>query len=733
MSKKIPIIIGLLLVITALWALITPTVFIYQLIERLEHLGYDLQLRTHLLTNKKTITNPIAIIDIDDRSLKAEGRWPWPRSKIAKLVDELKNHGAAVIAFDMFFSEEQMSIDLQVSSILKKNNLLTDEISAFLKNNSSLFDEDLMLAASLSQIDSVLAMSFLPSELKTNKLTSPLLQLSSKELNELLLISAKGYIVSIPKLQNAAKKAGFINIFSDMDGIIRRVPLVMTYENGVYPSLALQAVLSFLGQDIKLVTPVYHDHREMEGVQIANRIIPTNIYGEVFIPFIGKSFSFPYYSATDVLHHKIPKDRLLGKILFIGTSATGLGDLEATAVQNPYPGVEIQATVANGILENNFSSIPAWTYGANIVLALIFGLIAAFLFPYLGPRILGMIVLVLPISMVFINNYIWHTTGIIFSFLIPILLVLIIAIFNILYGYLFETRKREHLKEIFGQYVPSKHIDEMLKSSDTFTMRGEDREMSVLFADIRSFTTISEKMTATELVEMLNTFFTPMTEIIFKTHGTIDKYVGDLIMAFWGAPIADTSHARHAIQSAIEMQRKLNDMQVELNARGWPEIKIGIGINSGNMSVGDMGSHYRRNYTVLGDNVNLASRVESLTKFYGADIIVTENSARNQTKFIFRKLDRVRVKGKKHGIEIDEVLGLVTDLTPELKLELEQYHQALDDYFKQQWDASLMIMQQLKQKYPDKKIYDLYIERLIEFKNHPPGNDWDGIYTHKSK
>jgi adenylate cyclase len=287
---------------------------------------------------------------------------------------------------------------------------------------------------------------------------------------------------------------------------------------------------------------------------------------------------------------------------------------------------------------------------------------------------------------------------------------------------------------MFGQYVPAEHINNMLQSkSGEFGLRGDDRDMSVLFADIRSFTTISEGLTAKQLVELLNTYLTPMTEIIFKNKGTIDKYVGDLIMAFWGAPLKDDDHAYHAIESAVSMQEKLNELSVTLKDQNWPDIKLGIGINSGSMSVGDMGSQYRRNYTVLGDNVNLASRIESLTKFYGANIMIGESTFQGQDKFIFRRLDKVRVKGKSRGINIYEVLGRISQLTPELEQELKNYHEGLEAYQAKNWDQAYSIMDSLHQQHPDVKIYKIYMDRINEYKLHPVSEDWDGVYIHVTK
>lgn len=732
MSKRIPIFLGLLLTAFAVWCLITTNKFIHPLLDRLDNLGYDVQLRTRVLTQKPPQINNVAIIDIDDKSLKEVGQWPWSRDKVALVVNKLAEQGAVVIVFDMFFSEKEVNIAEKLIATLASKKDLQNTVATVLKDSIPLFDNDIIFANSLKNNTSILAISFLPRNETQNILPKPIMPYPQALANQLNIIDASGYISNIPILQEVAS-GGFINIFPDTDGIIRRAPLLMAYKGNLYPALSLQAVMQYLSMNISLVTPQYDKVKKLEGIMLGSKFIPTNEVSEVLIPFIGKSYTFPYYSAIDLLHDKIPKDALTGKIVLIGTSATGLGDLKSTSIQSPFPGVEVQATLINGMLETGFSYAPAWTLGAEFIFTLLLGIITAVTFPYFGPRLLGTLIIGFPVLMLFVNNTIWERTGLVISFLMPVILFIAIALFNIIYGYLFETRKREHLKEMFGQYVPEKHIDEMLKHKGGYGLRGDDREMSVLFADIRSFTTISEGMTASDLVDMLNTFFTPMTEVIFKHRGTIDKYVGDLIMAFWGAPLKDRHHARHAIESALEMRSKVKELYPILAERKWPEIHIGMGINSGVMSVGDMGSRYRRNYTVLGDSVNLASRVESLSKFYGVDIVITEATRHNQTRFIFRMLDKVQVKGKKKGVAIYEVIGRVTHMTPELEQELGLYQKALDLYFAQKWDEAQVLMEQLHQSSPDTKIYNIYIERIKEFKDHPLPEDWDGVYVHLSK
>lgn len=733
MSKRIPIFIGFLLLLIAVWLQVTNVDFLQRFINRLEDLAYDVQLRTKVFTHPTPFQTSVAIVDIDDKTLAREGRWPWPRSKVATLIARTQEAGAVVIALDMIFPEKETNIVEDVIQAINKNNLMPPDVEPALQKLAPFFDNDVIFANSLKQGDSVLGTSFSPRNDMAGILPAPVLTLKTPAEKELGFTIAAGYVGNIPLLQTAAKSAGFINVFGDDDGIIRRVPLLLRYKDNLYPSLALEAVRLFLLSNVKLITAPYGSMIRLEGVDVENHQVPTDAKGQMIIPFRGRSFTMPYFSATDVLNKKIPPDALQGKIVFVGTSATGEGDLQTTAIESAYPGVEIQASVADGILSNNFSYKPAWSAGAELFLTILLGSIFAWAFPYLGPRMLSLMIILIPAMLVFANNELWERTGLIISIFIPSALTSVLALVNMIYGYLFETRKREQLKSIFGQYVPEEHIDEMLKSTDNYGMKGDDREMTVLFADIRNFTTISERLTASQLKEMLNDFFTPMTESIFKHHGTIDKYVGDLIMAFWGAPLQDKRHAQHAIAAALEMQKVLKKLLPEMAAHGWPELNMGIGLNSGVMSVGDMGSKFRRNYTVLGDAVNLASRVEGLTKYYGVNIIVTEFTRTNQKNFIFRELDRVRVKGKADGVGLFEVVCRKSELSPELQDELAKSDAALQYYFASDWQKAREAFTKLNATYPDVKFYQLYLKRLDEFEKTPPPSDWGGVYTMTSK
>ncbi len=731
MNKKIPIALSLFFFILVLWVQISPMASIIPIVDELENIAYDWRIRANTLTQKKFETS-VVIVDVDDKSLAAEGRWPWPRTKLADLIKSIQAGGALVVTMDFIFPQKETNIAYEVLNEINKRNLTDPNVSSIFNKISTAFDYDIQLGQAIKAGDTVIGFGFSQDPTTVGQINPPLLTLTPKQEKYLDMMRANGFIGANDTLAPFVKNMGFVN-YSNTEGIVRRVPLVMDYKKGIYPSLALETARIYLLSQVSLATAEYSDDINLEGIKIGNITIPTDKEGQVLVPFRGPSYTFPYYSATDVLNKQVPPESFEGKIVFVGTSATGLADLRPTSVSNVFPGVEIHATITDGILKNDFWYKPEWALGAEVVITFILGCIIAFLYPFLGPRILIFLTLTLPFIIMYLDNLLLQSTRLILSVFFPTVLTIVLGILNVVYGYLFESRHRKRLNEMFGQYVPKEHIEEMMKSSGEYGLHGEDRDMSVLFSDIRGFTQISEIMSAEQLKEMLNEILTPLTEVIFNTKGTIDKYIGDAIMAFWGAPLNDPSHAEHALDAALDMQNTLKKLAPMIAERGWPPIKIGIGVNRGQMIVGDMGSKYRRNYTVLGDEVNLASRVEGLTKFYGVNIIVTEEAERNQTDFAFRHLDRIRVVGKTHPTNIYEILCYKKDASPELLNEITLSDSAFDLYLKQQWDKAIAIFEQLQKEHPDSKFYKLYLDRCYIYKAAPPPADWDGTYVHTSK
>ncbi len=692
----------------------------------LENLGYDIQLRQmHKPLGK---TNLVSIIAIDDKSLKAEGRWPWPRDKFAKLLTNLYKNGATVVAFDVTFPDVEENI---AEKVLKQLPQITPQLDKVKEH----FDYDALLARSLQLGDSILGIVFKQEGENTGTLPTPILQLTPEQM-KLAIPEGKTYLANIELLAKSAKTEGFINATPDPDGVLRFTPLVYRYGSALYGSLGLQAVsLYLLVGKTELVTAKYKEISVLEGIKLDQEFIPTDATGRMLIPFRGPAYTFPYISAVDVLNDQVPKEQLEGKLLFIGSDATALGDIRPAAIAAVFPGIEVHANVAAGIIDHYLPYKPSWGRGVTLLVIIVVGTLYALILPFLGVFAICLLSLLVLAALIFGNSWLWSTQGIVISIFFPIALVLLLFVLNLVWGYLFESKRSKNLKSMFGQYVPPAYLDNMIKQGGEFSLDGESKELSVLFSDIRSFTSVSEKMTATELKQFLNMYLTPITEVIFNHKGTIDKYVGDMVMAFWGAPLDDPRQVYNAVTAGLALQTTLAKLNDVFESQKKPRIKIGVGINTGIMNVGDMGSKFRRAYTVLGDTVNLASRLEGQTKFYHVGIIVGENTY-NHTKndFAYRKLDKLKVKGKRMGGEIYTPICLIQELTPELKQELDAHHEALELYFHQQWDEAEARFKKLSQEHPaSKELYEVYLERIAFMRTNPPGPDWDGAFVSHEK
>jgi len=730
----IPALGGLFLVTLALGFQLTTNDFFKSLRNRMEWVVYDLRLRFTLPKNIEP--HPIiVIIDIDEKSLGREGRWPWPRTKMAELVNKLYGHGITLSVFDVFFVEPEENIALRVRDAIQASQ--TDEqvtLMEALDRVTPDFEGDRILASSLEGRDVVLGHLFLSDEDNLVQLPPPLPIEDLRILERTTVPVMTGHTGTLPTILAAGRRGGFTNGIPDADGNTRRSPLVLKYRNNIYPALGLEASRVFLANEYaQIKTAPVGDLDVVEFIALDFYDIPTNGEGAVLVPYRGKSPAFRYISATDVIRDKVPEGSLEGVIALIGTSARGLGDLRATPVGSVFPGVEIHANILAGILDQNIPSQPKWAEGANFTAMLVVGAILALLLPFLSPGWLIALTLTLLITLVSTNIWIWVEHRLALSLATPFVMIALLALTNFAHGYLFESKGRRQLKGFFGQYVPPELVEEMSLNPENFGSEGEKREMSVLFSDIRGFTSISEQLSATELANLLNRFFTPMTEIIFNNRGTIDKYVGDMIMAFWGAPVQDPEHALNSIRTGLQMLQKLKELQAEFRALNLPEVNIGIGVNTGSMSVGNMGSEFRRAYTVLGDNVNLASRLEGLTKFYGALFIVGENTRDGQDLFVFRRLDIVRVKGKHEPVTIYEPICNVTDASPQLLKELRTHERALDLYIDQEWAEAKTIFEQLAEQHPETTIYQIYLDRIANIDHLNVGPDWKGVFEHTSK
>ncbi len=714
----------------------------YPFLNQLENWTYDARLNYKRLN---TIDDRIVIVDIDESSLALEGRWPWSRDKLAAIVNNLfEVYQADVVGFDIVFAEKDESSGLKEFEFLASTELKDDPLfHKALDNIRPSLEYDQMFAKALKDRNVVMGYYFKSNvsenEIAQSGLLPPAVTKLNKQLSARLPINkALGYGGNLKILQSSARSGGFFdNPFVDSDGVFRRVPLIQIHQDQVYASLALSTTQAYLkNSDIKLNVvnngTKNDQYFALESVHINEFSIPVDGKGAVYVPFRGLSYSFPYISAHKILNKKIDPDSLKGKIVLVGTTAPGLLDLRSTPVQSVYPGVEIHANIISGILDQRINHSPAWTIGYEFIILILIAATMAFLLPVSSPlmaTVATTIVLILTVS----GTLMAWNSQIILPLASPVLLIVLNYILHMSYGFFIESRGKRQLAHLFGQYIPPEIVDEMSKSPANFSLDGENKVMTVLFSDVRGFTTISEGMDPKQLTQLMNALLTPMTRVIHKHRGTIDKYMGDAIMSFWGAPLEDPDHARHALHAAMEMMVELKIMQKDFESRGWPPINIGIGLNTGNMNVGNMGSEFRMAYTVLGDSVNLGARLEGLTKEYGVNIIVSESTKESIPEFTYRDLDLVRVKGKNEPIAIFEPIGHEDEIDEATTLELARYNQALQSFRAQNWDQAETDFFALSQIHPDRFLYQVYLNRVTHYKGHLPNDDWDGVFTHTSK
>jgi adenylate cyclase len=720
---------------------------LYQIgfIQQLDNILYDYRLR---LTMPGGVDDRIVILDIDEKSLKEEGRWPWSRDRLALLMDKLfDRYGVAVAGFDVVFAEKDESSGFKVLQGLARNQLKgVPQFQSALEKIRPQLDYDNLFADKLLNRNTVLGYYLSNSVNGAAKSVSgalpyPVFDAGTFKGRPIAFTQWDSYGGNLPELQRNAASGGHFNPLMDSDGVVRRIPMVVEYNGEYYESLALAMVRTLLGTS--RLAPGYASGKSADyaGLEWLNLIsaqgkftIPVDQEVSTLVPYRGGRGSFRYISIADVLHDRIPLAELKDKIVLVGTSAPGLMDMRSTPVDAVYPGVEVHANMVAGIIDQNLKQTPPYVMGAELLLLLVVGVALSLLLPLLPPAQATLLTLVALGGAMAGNMAIWHYANLALPLASLVLMILGLFVLDVSYGFFVEARTKRQITHLFGKYVPSELVDEMSKNPEqVVSMEGESRDMTILFSDVRGFTTISEGLDPKELSQLMNAFLSPLSAVINKHHGKVDKYMGDCIMAFWGAPKPEPEHARNAILAGIEMQQKLQELQPYFKKRGWPEIHVGVGINTGKVSVGNMGSEVRVAYTVMGDAVNLASRLEGITKQYGVGLMVGENTKNAVPDFVYRELDLVKVKGKNEPIAIYEPLGLNGEVDKAVLEELDLYRQALELYRKQDWDQAELQLNNLQRMHPECKLYQVYAERLAYFRNNPPGADWDGVFVFQTK
>lgn len=706
-------------------------------LDQIEALLYDVRVRW---TMPNTGDDRVVIVDIDERSLSVEGRWPWGRDKMAQLLARLFDvYGAAVVGFDVVFAEEDRSSGLESLRALEGSRLKgISEFSRALRDLAPRLDYDAQFARELGRGKTVLGYYFTGADEsgtrhRSGALPEPAFASDVLERRDNAFVHAAGYGANLAVFQAAAWATGHFNPAYDLDGVSRRVPLLIRYNGDGYEAFSLAVARAYLNVSRIIAEPsvTAREYAAIESLRIGAQRIPVDDNVTALVPYRGNKGSFRYIAATDLLRGRLPQDSLQGKIVLVGTTAPGLLDLRSTPVSNVFPGVEINANMVAGILNRDIKHRPAYLMGMEVTTVLLLGTALSIVLALVGPIRATAIAGAVAAALIAGNLAAWQYLDLVLPVTSTLLLTALIFAINSSYGFLVETRAKRTMTRRFGQYVPPELVDELSRHPESWTMEGESRTMTILFSDVRDFTRLSEGLDPKQLSQMMNEYLTAMTQIIHRHRGTIDKYIGDAIMAFWGAPLPDRDHARNALAAAMEMQATLPELNQRFAARQWPALRVGIGINTGVVSVGNMGSDFRRAYTVMGDAVNLASRLEALGKQYGAPIIVGEATQAAVPELSYRELDRVRVKGKVEPVTIFEPIA------PEAVqryVNLEDLHVSmLAAYRHRDWPATRKALDGLLAADPSSILYRVYRSRLDYFRDNPPAEDWDGVFTYLSK
>jgi adenylate cyclase len=709
-------------------------------ITQLDYIIYDARLR---FTMPRGVDERIVILDIDEKSLQEVARWPWPRDVMAGLVEKLfGKYEVAIVAFDVVFAEADYSSGIRALEQLAQGQL--KEVPAFqqaFREMRPKLDNDGLFAQAIKGKPVVLGY-YLNSEKDAKRIAAipePVLPKGTFQGRNIPFTSWVGYGGNLPAFLKNAAAAGHFNPITDPDGVVRRVPMIAELDGAYYEALSLAVVRTTLG--FPKVEPGYAPDRFMqrgysglEWLKVGPLTIPVDEQASALIPYRGHKFSFAYVSLADVLAERVPLERLKGKITLIGTTAPGLLDLRSTPVDNVYPGVEVHANLIAGMLDRNIKLKPPYMLGAEVVLLFIGGVALSLMIPMLAPLWATVAALIGMLLIGALNVAIWTEADMVLPLAASVLMIVSLYTVNMAYGYFVEARSKRQFAELFGQYVPPELVDKMARDPEKYNMEPRATELTILFSDVRGFTSISEALKPEELREYINEYLTDMSGIIRSKHrGTLDKYIGDAIMAFWGAPMDDAQHARNGVLAALDMQKERKVLNGKFAARGWPTIKIGVGVNSGSVRVGDMGSQVRRAYTAMGDAVNVASRLEGRTKYYGVGILVGERTRNAVKDVVFREIDRIKVKGKDESVSIFEPLGLETEMERKALDELKLWHQTLRAYRAQQWDQVEVGLLNLQRMNPECELYTLYADRVTQFRRTPPAAGWEGVTAFDEK
>jgi len=690
---------------------------------------------------------------VDEKSLGAEGRWPWPRSKFAALIDALSKDGAKVIGFDVTFAEadqnSQLALVDQFAKTVDSLAIENPQLAKFLREKRVDADNDRQLVRAIERSSATIVLGYFfhmtqgavgytlekhEIERRLNGIAGskyPLVYAEAQDGGGAPFLKSYAPQGNLDLFGNAAASNGFFTIVSDPDGRVRWSPLIIQGGEDLYPSLAVLCVWHYLG---KPQLAVHADAYGVEGVQIGDRYIPTDESGQMLINYRGPPNTFPHYSISDIIDGNLLPGTFKDKIVIVGATALGIGDIRSTPFRPVYPGPEIHATLVDNILAGDFIEKPRWSkvfdLGAIVLLAGVVGVTLPRMSALKGLLVATIAtgLYVLAAYELFARSHMW------LNIVYPVFAAAVTYTALTLYRYIDEERERKKVKDTFKYYVSGDVIEKVLADPGGLKLGGDEKVLTVMFSDLVGFTTYSERYPPSAVIAILSDYYNRMTEQVFANRGTLTNYIGDELMAIFGAPADVSDHARCACAAAIAMRDQREALAAEFAKIDRPPLRARTGINTGVMLVGNVGSKYRFAYTVLGDHVNLASRLEQLNRTYGTETMISEHTAELVgDEFILRELDLVRVKGREKALRIFELVGnAATTLPPRHEEMLKRYVQAISAYRQLRWPEAQDLFDQCQVLWPGDGPSRLMAERCGLFQQHPPEH-WDGAFEHLTK
>ncbi len=694
-------------------------------------------------------SDSVVLALIDEKSLDTEGRWPWPRSKIATLVDVLSQDGAKVIAFDIGFLEPDENSQLkfidQFDRKIHALDIKNAKLASFINESKKNADNDLVLAKAIKNSSATVVLGYffhmnetdLDYRIEQREIAQqlerisdskyPLIVYEDQRMKVVPFIGAYAPESNLEIFTESAKSSGYFSVATDPDGVVRWMPLVIQCGEDIFPPLAVLSAWHYLGMPQLMVKVAIYG---VQGIQMGERFIPTDEYGQLLINYLGPPKTFRHLSISDILSGKLTRGTFKDKIVLVGATAMGTHDLRSTPFSPLHPGVEIHATVIDNILSQSFTTKPKWSRIYDLFAIVVLGVLTGVALPRLTALkgftfASGLFILhILIARWLFVYARVW------LNIVYPLLVLVITYTVLTAYYYVTEERERKKIKGAFRHYVAPIVIEEMIKEPGRLKLGGEEKVLTVLFSDVEGFTGYSERYAPHEMIDILSEYFEKMTEQVFAHQGTLKEYVGDELMAIFGAPLEQVDHAQRACTAALAMRERLQTLRLDWSQMGRPQLRARTGINSGPMLVGNLGSRYRFAYGALGDQVNLGSRLEGLNKTYGTEILIGENTADLvEGSFLVREVDLVRVLGREQPVRIYELVGNSLDTLPKEKEQaLSHFSAGLEAYRQQFWKEALGHFKESLELWPEDGPSRVMSTRCQIYHESPPPEEWDGVF-----